>query len=163
MHILNSQVDRSHHASRIRKLTADIAIRIFKERSSDNESKYIESKVVAKCFGVSSKTVRDIWDRKSWSRYTRLIETTQHAAADYRKESKNKSLAADTNATSDNPSHLVSSHCYDSEKTMTTSGWGEEEEEVAGQRATPHWAELEEAPEDVSDWCVDPREKCEHD
>ena len=30
--------------------------------------------MVARCYGVSSKTVRDIWDKKSWARYTIGLE-----------------------------------------------------------------------------------------
>ncbi|EKX38507.1 hypothetical protein GUITHDRAFT_144118 [Guillardia theta CCMP2712] len=56
---------------RQRKLSVDVARKIFKDRVSDASSKFAESQVVGKCYGVSSKTVRDIWDRRSWAKHTR--------------------------------------------------------------------------------------------
>ena len=68
------KLSRNADTTRTRKLTADAAVRIFKERVSlDAKSKFAESEVLGKCYGVSPKTVRDIWDRKSWARHTESL------------------------------------------------------------------------------------------
>ncbi|EKX39431.1 hypothetical protein GUITHDRAFT_114390 [Guillardia theta CCMP2712] len=68
------KLSRNADTTRTRKLTADAAVRIFKERVSlEAKSKFAESEVVGKCYGVSPKTVRDIWDRKSWARHTESL------------------------------------------------------------------------------------------
>eukprot|EP00960_Hanusia_phi_P036333 752273-Hanusia_phi.AAC.5 len=75
----HTQNVRGNEASRSRKLTAELAIRIFMERSSHNNSKFVESELVARNYGVSSKTVRDIWDRRSWAVHTTSLVARQKA------------------------------------------------------------------------------------
>eukprot|EP00960_Hanusia_phi_P014780 437846-Hanusia_phi.AAC.2 len=68
-------------------LTADIALKIYSSRNSDKLFKTAESTVIARHFGISSKAVRDIWDRRTWAHVTMPLWTDEEKA-DY--ESMNK-------------------------------------------------------------------------
>ncbi|EKX51957.1 hypothetical protein GUITHDRAFT_102569 [Guillardia theta CCMP2712] len=199
--LLHAGIGKSRDTSRSRKLTSAVAIRIFKERSSDANSKFVESEVVARCYGVSSKTVRDIWDKKSWARYTSGLEMRVEAReAEMSKNGEKALRSLEGNMKKDaleierkqknmkNSSSIETFHApsdgYDcngamlGESSQDSATWismrrvygelmGEEEEDKDKdehnegdyvREAVECWDELAEAPDDVSDWCVDPRE-----
>eukprot|EP00960_Hanusia_phi_P003098 91720-Hanusia_phi.AAC.1 len=54
-----------------------MALEIYSQRNSDTDNKTAESLEVANKYGISSKSVRDIWDRKTWARITRQMWTKQ--------------------------------------------------------------------------------------
>ncbi|EKX39903.1 hypothetical protein GUITHDRAFT_143080 [Guillardia theta CCMP2712] len=67
--------------ARCRKLAVDTAVRIFRERMTlDAKSKFVESELVGRMYGVNSKTVRDIWDRRSWAKQTEFLVVHNKAA-----------------------------------------------------------------------------------
>ncbi|EKX36748.1 hypothetical protein GUITHDRAFT_117046 [Guillardia theta CCMP2712] len=107
---------------RQRKLSADLAAKIFQERTSDPTSKYVESEVIAKFYGISSKTVRDVWDRKSWARHTKnLVHTFKELPQAQRQKSEpNQPSPSQTDKTHENPQDscmrfLVSEKCEQGE------------------------------------------------
>uniref|UniRef100_A0A6U6C969 Uncharacterized protein n=1 Tax=Guillardia theta TaxID=55529 RepID=A0A6U6C969_GUITH len=58
-------------------LTPVMALEIYSYRNVDTENKTAESCEVANKYGISSKSVRDIWDRRTWARITRQMWTRQ--------------------------------------------------------------------------------------
>ncbi|EKX50420.1 hypothetical protein GUITHDRAFT_103654 [Guillardia theta CCMP2712] len=68
---------RNLNGSRHRVLNAEVAKKIFKEKALCQGNKSVESELVARCYGVSAKTVRDIWDKRSWAKVTDALETRE--------------------------------------------------------------------------------------
>ena len=73
-------------------LTAQQAVQIYKQMPADSLHITSKSVIVGKQYGVSAKTIRDIWKRETWVKATRHVwsEADEHQ---YRQEEK-KSLAA---------------------------------------------------------------------
>eukprot|EP00960_Hanusia_phi_P064775 765910-Hanusia_phi.AAC.1 len=76
----------SHHFPRKRALTPSLASDIFAQRSLKPGYVAIESSFVARQYGVSSKTVRDIWSRRSWAKATRPLWTVEEQQAQSTKQ-----------------------------------------------------------------------------
>ena len=114
---------------RQRKLSAGLAAKIFRARASDPTSKFAESEVIAKCYGISSKTVRDIWDMKSWARHTKNLFHTfkEPLQAKRQKTEPSKRSPSPTDKTYENPQDscmrlLVSEKCEQGEAGGASSG-----------------------------------------
>eukprot|EP00960_Hanusia_phi_P008082 231587-Hanusia_phi.AAC.1 len=59
-------------------LTPAMALEIYSNRRADEtEGKTAESGKLASRYGVSPKCVRDIWDRRTWTKKTRQMWTVQ--------------------------------------------------------------------------------------
>ncbi|EKX35424.1 hypothetical protein GUITHDRAFT_118441 [Guillardia theta CCMP2712] len=69
--------DKGNAQTNIRKkaLTPALAADIFSQRSLKPGYATVESSFVAKKYGVSSKTIRDIWSRRTWTEATRPLWT----------------------------------------------------------------------------------------
>ncbi|EKX44031.1 hypothetical protein GUITHDRAFT_110135 [Guillardia theta CCMP2712] len=74
--------DRCSTGAATRKaiLNADIALKIYSSRNSDSLFKTAESAVIARHFSISSKAVRDIWDRRTWAHVTMPLWTDEERA-----------------------------------------------------------------------------------
>mmetsp|Transcript_28517 Transcript_28517/g.64676 ORF Transcript_28517/g.64676 Transcript_28517/m.64676 type:complete len:415 (-) Transcript_28517:83-1327(-) len=60
-----------------RVLNAELAFKIYSEKISGLGHKTVESCFVGKRYGISSKTVRDIWDRRTWTQATKELWTPE--------------------------------------------------------------------------------------
>jgi hypothetical protein len=73
-------------------LTAQQAVQIYKQMPADSLHITSKSVIVGKQYGVSAKTIRDIWKRETWVKATRHV-WSEADEKQYRQEEK-KSLAA---------------------------------------------------------------------
>ncbi|EKX52976.1 hypothetical protein GUITHDRAFT_101427 [Guillardia theta CCMP2712] len=62
---------------RKKTLTSEQAVEIFAQRNVESGFISVESNFLSKKYGVSAKTVRDIWNRKSWTEVTRPLWTAK--------------------------------------------------------------------------------------
>ncbi|EKX36363.1 hypothetical protein GUITHDRAFT_117472 [Guillardia theta CCMP2712] len=60
-----------------RSLCSKLALEIFAERCLKTGYATVESTFIAKKYGVSSKTVRDIWNRRTWAEATKPLWTDE--------------------------------------------------------------------------------------
>eukprot|EP00960_Hanusia_phi_P076507 768570-Hanusia_phi.AAC.7 len=72
---------KRREANKRRILTEEIVIKIFDERQSGTKDKSLASQVIGSCYGISAKTVRDIWDRRTWTQVTRKFWSPEELAA----------------------------------------------------------------------------------
>ena len=56
-----------------RKLTPDQVLKIYSAKISRSEVG--QGKALAKSFGISEKTVRDIWNGKTWNEVTAILDS----------------------------------------------------------------------------------------
>eukprot|EP00960_Hanusia_phi_P014338 422830-Hanusia_phi.AAC.1 len=68
-------------------ISEEIAIKIFAQRKPNSNFKTAESCMVANEYGVSSKSVRDVWDRRTWVKATMPLWTTAEVE-EYEKRNK---------------------------------------------------------------------------
>ncbi|EKX36362.1 hypothetical protein GUITHDRAFT_165776 [Guillardia theta CCMP2712] len=60
-----------------KSLSSKLALEIFAERCLKTGYATVESTFIAKKYGVSSKTVRDIWNRRTWAEATKPLWTDE--------------------------------------------------------------------------------------
>mmetsp|Transcript_45553 Transcript_45553/g.143075 ORF Transcript_45553/g.143075 Transcript_45553/m.143075 type:complete len:407 (-) Transcript_45553:60-1280(-) len=65
-----------------RILNAELAFKIYSEKISGLGHKTVESCFVGRRYGISSKTVRDIWDRRTWTQATKSLWTPEERLQD---------------------------------------------------------------------------------
>jgi hypothetical protein len=75
-------------------LTAQQAVEIYKLMPADSQHLTSRSMVVGKKFGVSAKTIRDIWKRETWVRATRPVWSEAEEQQYREEEGRNASAAA---------------------------------------------------------------------
>jgi len=101
-------------------LTAEQAVEIYKQMPPDSLHVTSKSVIMGKQFGVSAKTIRDIWKRETWVKATRHVWSDADEESYRREENKNAAAACSRDAPP--PGSVASLLSHADERSPSPSG-----------------------------------------